>query len=376
MSWDAFSALLDQLLELAKSIVVTSPEVNIDAVARAWLMEDFWERARIAYPFLTFQSICEEYASLPQPTPEAQQYWALAGGSPQRFAVEYVTCPTCVSYAGESVREVSLQPREFMMRLALYVSYLYQVMPPSARLGELCKLGFYSVRMLESWFSGEIYTDYLLSWLGGVLAKNSMWSVLREAIYVFPWIKRWLTESWLSYACEHYAHSLNHFVAELARFAVDVLAFLDILALSAIASYAPLLGIEGGPRGASTFCSFLRVASALSRVVEAGYSCVEPAVEEVCSALRNYYASMGRPRFGDTMYRYCRDTWSALFSSPSTLLEFTLAYYGATNPMALHRAYQMLSEVSGVPLYAIRRIFAAARALGQWGYPRYLGGGL
>jgi len=373
----SFEMRVRALVDLALSLIATVPRTpegyyEADAIARAWtsLPED--ERFRYAFPFVAHQDVCEEFPLSVEPDPNV--VYGIFGGPNVlgKWAEEYITAREAFygAASGMSYADVTVKPEEFMRHLITFLRALYSVLPPwkPTKMGGLCRLGFYAVRTLDSYLAGEIDLQQFLGWLAGIVTqKTSPFTQLREAVYILPWVKRWLAEYFSSFYCETLSRSIGTYADMLFSFYRDVLGFLDWFKLAVIGTYATNV-VEA----TRINCAFLGVARAAHRAMDIARECLYPGFEEVCRGIHDLYVARGRPSMGRLLYRYCRRLLETLFGDPLTFMEFYYTYYSARAPVHLRRAYMILSERSEVPYYAVRLIFAYLRSVGQWGYPAYM----
>ena len=369
MSFESTVSLLATLARALEARLGLRPPVIDTAVAAArWASLDEEERLRWAYPFLQYQFSCEENPPRVQPVPEIVYGYFGGPQGLERYAENYIKDRAAFygDASGMSYGDVSRESAEFTRHLVTYLRQLYSVIEPwkPTKAGGLCKLGFYAVRRLERYLAGDPHMPLptLLDWLGSVVTGKSNWfTQMREAVYVLPWLKRWIAEYVASYYCDTLRGSIGTFADMLFSVMRDVMGFLDWLKVAIVTAYS-----QAPAEPMRMNCAFLGVGRAAHRALEVAAGCLADTVIRVCRGVARTYP------WYRWLERHCHSIMETLLTDPPTFLDFYTAYYGARNPRQLRDAYMILVRRAGVPYYAVRLTFAYLRATGQWGYPSYL----
>jgi hypothetical protein len=375
------------------------PEYWVGLLAYRFTVLDMYTQYELLKPFEEYELFCEELASPPVLSPWLRR--DLEG-----FADEYLlsrqgyygTAGDIASRAGVSVPPrkldelenilahkdvLPLAPADFLHDMREFlIAFFGETWYETTRPGGLIRLGFWAHKRVEE-FAGKAETEAaknweLLDWFGSILMKRPGGPMCRQAVYVWPWLKRWFLETFINLKCDEYRASTVGSVAVEVTDTLLMVEFLTAIAawgiqrdcISVEKGFWPTAGIFTSPLdGFSEQCTFLRLVYPETRFMELLEECTKPVVDR-CDIIAVEYGKRYEltPRMIETLRDDCRKILSILFREPR-LLKMFVAYwiYGPIEiwPRLAGEFYRALEEATLIPRWRRWRVFRALREAGE-----------
>jgi hypothetical protein len=375
------------------------PEYWVGLLAYRFTALDMYTQYELLKPFEEYELFCEELASPPVLSP-----WL--GRDLERFADKYLlseqgyygTAGDVASRAGVPVPPrkldelekilahkdvLPLAPADFLHDMREFlIAFFGETWYETTRPGGLIRLGFWAHKKVEE-FAGKAETEAtknweILDWFGSILMKSPGGPMCRQAVYVWPWLKRWFLETFINLRCDEYRAST---VGSVAVEVTDTLLMVEFL--TAIAAWGiqhdcinvekgfwPTAGIFTSPLdGFSEQCAFLKLVYPETRFMKLLGECTKPIVDRCDAAIERYVTRYRLPsRWIPLLSSDCRVILSKLFSDAS-LLKMFVAYwvYGPPDmwPRLAGEFYSALYRAVGIPDWRRRHVFRALREVGE-----------
>jgi len=369
------------------------PDTWVGVLAYRFTQLDIYTRHIYLEPFLRYELFCEESGPESVLHPAARRvisqaaetymverygYYGEAGSIIREAGAE--APPRDLAELGSALeRLLPLAAADFLHDMREFlVDFMGETHYETSRPGGLMKLGFYAYSEVRKYTTGVSSQLDMLNWLGSVITKSPGGPLCRQAVYVWPWLKRWLLETYINIRCDEYADgSVGSVAIDAADIALKT-EFLTALASLYIQSdciyvergYAAPAGIFRSPEeGFFQQCKFLRAVHPMDRFMELLHICTEP-VRDRCRAVAERYGERYglRPRDVRILEDDCRVVLSTIFRDAEMLAMFVGRYIYAPPaiwPRAVSVFYRELEERTGLPRWRRWRVFRALRTAGE-----------
>jgi len=354
---------------------------------------DTYTQYELLRPFEEYELFCEEVAAPPAVPPWFSKsveglvaeymlarygYYGTAGEVVEQRG-KIPAPPKDLKQLEEAMKRLFGISPDFMHSVREYLeAFMHETHYVTVRPGGLMRLGFHAYRKVEEYVGKEVSDWEMLDWFGSIIMKSPGGPMCRQAVYVWPWLKRWFLETFINLKCDEYKAST---VGSIAIEVADALLMIEFLtAASAWAIQRDCTGVEKGYEpGAGVFathidayaeqCRFLSLLRPETRFMELLGSCVQPVIDR-CDTIIGAYVAAHRfpPRWVELLSRDCKEILSKIFSD-ARLLKMLVAYwiYGppAIWPRLAGELYRALYEATAIPAWRRRHVFRALRLAGE-----------
>jgi hypothetical protein len=287
---------------------------------------------------------------------------------------------------------------ELMHAMETYLADLARegaITPPWAKGGGgLMKLGYYS-HMVASRYAAapeEERADafsQLLEWVAGVIWKQverpvaelaaveTAITICREAVYAYPWLKLWLSQTLANSLCEDIGTGEARIITVVEALGehLSVVGFLTMMALVAAELTCPAaVGGIGAVHAVAKICAYLATLRPEARYMDTALTCAADMIESKCRYAAEAYTA-GRPylaRLRAVLEEDCRRILSHVFADPRALKDFVKRYAYGRSGFEVGDYYTDLSRETGVPRYRVVLAIRALRGAGEVPYPWFI----
>jgi len=368
------------------------PEYWFGTLAYRFTRLDPYTQYELLKSFEDYELFCEEVATPPKIPPWlrrelgkfAEEHMLSRYGyyGEARNVVEstgVATPPQSLDQLEEAMRRILPLSPDFLHDMREFlVAFFGETHYETTRPGGLVKLGFYAYRNVERFAGGEINDWELLDWFGSILIKSPGGPMCRQAVYVWPWLKRWFLETFINLRCDDYKNSIVGTIAEEIADTLMNIEFLTAFSaweiqhdcINVEKGFWPTAGIFTSPLdGFSEQCIFLRLVYPETRFMELLEECTKPVVDRCDIIAVEYGKRYGlTPRMIEMLRGDCRKILSTLFREPR-LLKMFVAYWihGPIEmwPRLAGEFYRALEEATLIPRWRRWRVFRALREAGE-----------
>jgi hypothetical protein len=256
------------------------------------------------------------------------------------------------------------------------------------------KLGYYSHMTVSRYTAApeEERIDAfsrLLEWIAGVIWKQverpvaelaaieTAITICREAVYAYPWLKMWLSQTFANSLCEDIGtgEAMIVTVIESLREHLSIIGFLTMMALIAAELTCP--AAVGGIReeyAVAKICTYLATLRPETRYIDTVFTCAADMIESKCRYAAEIYMAR-RPylaRLRTAVEEDCRRILNHVFTDPRALKDFVKRYIYGRSSFEVGDYYTDLSREIDIPRYRVVLAIRVLRDVGEVPYPWFI----